>query len=402
MVSAGQVRVIGPLAPHARGLWEELRLRGYTALSARNLLRLMAHLSRWLSREGLELGELSHERVEAFSKARRRAGYTQFLTARALEPILRHLIRVGVLVAEEPRQVRTAIEQEAQRYIASLLREQRVSQGVAQGYGSIVRRFLAWHFGDEGLDLADLDASDVTAFVLAESRGHAVGTSKRIVTALRSYLRVVYLDGSVAVDLRGAIPPVAGWRLAGLPKALEAREVRKVLATCDRRTAIGRRDLAMLILMARLGLRRGDVAALELDDIDWARGELVVRGKGHREDRLPLPADVGQALAAHLRRRRSPTTCRKVFQRACAPSGALQPGAITAVVNQRFARLGIRPGGAHRLRHSAATEMLRHGGSLDEIAQVLRHRSHDTTAIYAKVDQRRLRELAQPWPRGAR
>jgi integrase len=158
----------------------------------------------------------------------------------------------------------------------------------------------------------------------------------------------------------------------------------------------------MLLLMTRLGLRRGDVAALELDDIDWARGEVTVCGKGRREDRLPLPTDVGQALAVHLLRLRPGGACRKVFQRACAPAGGLRPSAITAVANSRFARVGIRPGGTHRLRYTAATEMLRHGGSLDEIAQVLRHRSHDTTAIYAKVDRIRLRELAQPWPGGGR
>lgn len=402
MVKVFGVRVAGPLAPHAQGLWEELRARGYTALSARNLLRLTAHLSRWLASQRFRLADLTRERLEAFSDARRRAGYVQFLTPRALAPILHHLVGAGVLVVSEPRRCeRSAVEDEVQRYVGYLVQERGLSRVAADGYGSRVRRFLAEHLTGDRTAVVDLQAEHVTAFVLAQSRRYAVGTTKIIVTALRSYLRFLYLEGTITMDLSGAVPAVAGWRLSGLPKALDQAELRKVLATCDRRTAIGRRDFAMLLLMARLGLRRGDVAALELDDIDWVRGELVVRGKGQREERLPLPADVGAAVAAYLRGRRA-GACRRVFQRSCAPCGPLEPCGITAMVSQRFARAGIRAGAAHRLRYTAATEMLRRGGSLDEIAQVLRHKSHDTTAIYAKVDRIRLRELAQPWPGGAR
>lgn len=403
MVDPSSVQISGPLAVHALGLWSELRARGYTALSSRNVLRLMAHLSRWLDSQGLEPAELSGERVGVFCAARRRAGYTGFLTPRALRPILHYLRGAGgVSLPEAPRRERTPLDDILEPYVQYLRHERALTARVVERYAFVVREFLSTRFAEDPIDLAALTANDLTAEVLRESRRYGTSRTKFTVTALRSFLRYTYVKGVLAVDLTGAIPSVAGWRLAGLPRALDARQVRELLRGCDRRTHAGRRNHAMLLLMVRLGLRRGEVAALALDDVDWQQGELVVRGKGRREDRLPLPEDVGRALAAYLRSSRPRIDCRNVFLRRCAPLGALCPAAITAIAASCFAHAGLPQAGAHCLRHTAATEMLRRGGSLDEIAQVLRHKSHDTTAIYAKVDRMALRAVAQPWPGSAR
>jgi integrase len=195
-----------------------------------------------------------------------------------------------------------------------------------------------------------------------------------------------------------AVPTVANWRLASLPKSLSVDEVAALLASCDRRTRFGRRHFAVLALLARLGLRAGEVAGLCLEDIDWRCGELIVRGKGPKEERLPLPADVGEAIAGWLQRGRPRCAAREVFIRVRAPHRRLSPGGVSAIVRAACARAGVAEINAHRLRHTAATEMLRAGAGFDEIGQVLRHRSVLSTAIYAKVDRVSLRALAKPWP----
>jgi integrase len=244
-----------------------------------------------------------------------------------------------------------------------------------------------------------MTAADVTEFVLAACPGRAAGSAKLIVCALRSLLRWLHLTGVAPASLSIAVPSVAGWRLSGLPRGLEPAQLRRLLAACDRRTATGRRDYAIMLLLARLGLRAGEVARLELEDIDWRRGELAVLGKGNRAERLPLPADVGAAIAAYLRRGRPATAqWRSVFVRVHAPRRALTTGGVTMVVFDAAQRAGLGKIHAHRLRHTAATAMLRAGSPLVEIGQVLRHRSPLSTAIYAKVDRDALAVLARPWP----
>ena len=244
-----------------------------------------------------------------------------------------------------------------------------------------------------------MTAADVTAFVLASCPGRAVGSAKLIVCALRSLLGWLHLTGAVPVSLTAAVPAVAGWRLAGLPKSLAPGQLRRLLDSCDRRTLTGRRDYAILLLLARLGLRAGEVARLGLDDIDWRRGEIAVLGKGNRAERLPLPSEVGAAVAGYLRRGRPDTAQgRSVFVRVHAPHRALTTGGVTMVVFDAAQRAGLPKMHAHRLRHTAATAMLQAGSPLAEVGQVLRHRSALTTAIYAKVDRDALAVLARPWP----
>ena len=268
--------------------------------------------------------------------------------------------------------------------------------GVSEHYDSLnnrrtIVRGIAWP-----IDLEDLTAREVAAFVVTQSRQRPKSV-KRMVTALRSLFGFLHAEGLIGQPL--AVPSPAGWTRSGLPKALDGDQVAALLASCDPATRTGRRDLAILTLLARLGLRAGEVAALRLDDIDWRLGEITVRGKGNRHDRLPLPADAGQRIVAYLQDGRPGTAQgRTVFVRAQAPYRALTSNAVTTVVAYAGKRAGLGVIGAHRLRHSAATAMLRSGGSLTEIGQTLRHARPLTTAIYAKVDVGALRQLARPWP----
>ena len=239
---------------------------------------------------------------------------------------------------------------------------------------------------------------------MARCPAQARGSAKLTVTALRSLLGFLHLEGILPRSLAGSVPRVAAWRLASLPHGLARAEVERLLASCDRRRVAGCRDFAILPLLVRLELRAGEVAGLSLDAIDWRAGELVVSGKGNRAERLPLPADAGEAIVAYLRHGRPASAIgRAVFVRVKAPHRALSSSGVSQAVADaaRRAGLGLVHAHAHRLHHTAATEMLRAGGSLAEIGQVLRHRRAHTTAIYAKVDQRALRDLARPWPGGA-
>jgi integrase/recombinase XerD len=280
--------------------------------------------------------------------------------------------------------------------------ERGLGAATAEAYACFARPFAESRLAPGGPGLDGLTAADVTAFVVASCPGMAKGSAKMTVTALRSLLGWLHVDGVLSQSLAWAVPPVAAWRLARLPQPLEPGQVRAMLDSCDRSSANGRRDLAMLTLLARLGLRAGEVAGLRLDDIDWRAGEITVQGKGRRSERLPLPADAGEPVAAYLRagRPRPAGGERQVFLRVKAPRHALTSGGVTQAVSAAARRAGLGTVHAHRLRHSAATGMLRAGAGLPEIGQVLRHRRLASTAIYAKTDIAALRALARPWPGG--
>ena len=397
-----RIRITGPLAPHVEDLWSDLLAQGYTPLSSANVARLMADLSRWLERKRLAPGQLNEEQVERFVRHRKRAGYTCWRSKRGLEPVLACLRRLGVVPQLEVAEViQGPLDELLRPYDEYLLHERGVTQATADFYERVVREFLTGHFGSRAIDVGSLTATDVCDFVLRVSRTASVSYTKYKVSALRSFLRYLYVRGKLAVDLAASVPTAAGWRLTSLPKALTPEEVSRLLRSCDRRTHVGRRSYAAMLTMVRLGLRAGEVAALELDDVHWTRGEIVIHGKGGQADRLPLPHDVGTALASYVRRSRPRVDSRKVFLRVRAPQGALSSSGVKAIVTEAGRRAGFVPLGAHRLRHTAATAMLREGASLSHIAQVLRHRHLDTTAIYAKVDRNSLRTLVQPWPGGA-
>jgi integrase/recombinase XerD len=392
--TASRVRVAGPLAPFAAGFGQELGRLGYTPLSAANQVRVLAHASRWLQAQGLGAGEFTPERVGLFLQARRAAGYTCWLSERGLAPLLGYLRSAGVVPGPARAARPGAAELLLERYRAYLVAERGLAASTVGYYLAEARLFLA----AAGPDLDGLVAAAVTDFVRQQCCRRGTGSAKILVTALRSLLRFLHLEGVIAGPLAGAVPAVAGWRGGSLPRGLGWDQVTCLLGSCDRSAVTGRRDLAVLTLLARLGLRAGEVAALELGDIDWRAGELVVRGKGRREERLPLPADVGEVIAGYLRDGRGAGDCRSVFLSVRAPYGGVSADAVKAIVRSACLRAGLPPAGAHRLRHTAATRMLQAGAPLAEVGQVLRHRAASTTAIYAKVDHGALRELARPWP----
>jgi integrase/recombinase XerD len=267
-------------------------------------------------------------------------------------------------------------------------------------YSKQAKAFLAAIGGPEAV--SGLDAGQVTAFMVGHCRDRNTWSAKAMVTSLRAFLRFAHATGRTTVPLAGAVPAVASWRLSALPRGLPAAEIERLLAGCDRETAAGLRDYAVLSLLARLGLRGAEAAGLQLGDIDWRAGEIAVTGKGSRSERLPLPAPAGQALAAWLAGGRPACQLRAVFVTVRRPYRQLTPEAVRAVMGRACGRAGLQRRGAHRLRHALATEMLRAGASLPEVGQVLRHRSQLSTAVYAKVDQGALRPLVRPWPGAGR
>jgi integrase/recombinase XerD len=397
MFDPASVRFVGPLVPYVDGFWSELIRGGYAPSSARNLLRVGAHVSRWLAGRRLEASDLTVDRATQFAAHRRRQGYTQFLTPRALDPLLGYLRRVG---AAPPPAValETAVDRFVREYSEFLSSQRGLAAPTIRGYTDFARRLIDAEFGGEVPDWpCALDAAAVTAFISREFARSSIRQCKWVVTCLRSLLRYLQVQEKLERDLAACVPAVAGWRQAGLPKGLAPEQLRRLLAVHDARSLVGARDRAVLCLLARLGLRAGEVAALCLTDVDWRAGELVVRGKPRRENRLPLPLDVGKAVVRYLRLRPRVTT-RAMFLTVRAPHRPITSGAASTIARKALRATGITTGSAHILRHTAATMMLRHGASLAEIGHVLRHRHVDTTTIYAKVDFAALRTVVRAWP----
>jgi integrase/recombinase XerD len=389
---AARVQVDGPLARYAGGFRAELAARGYASSSAAGLLQLMAQVSRWLDEQGLNGHDLRPGVVQEFLEARRAAGYRRWLSSRSLRPLLDHLRGFGVApaVAVDPLAPVLAA------YRAYLVEERGLAASTVRNYLDVARRFVS-RVDEPDRTLRDLTGAEVSQFVLAECQARNVGSATIVVVAMRALLRFLHLAGITATGLAGAVPPAASWRASALPQPIDRRQAALLLSSCDRRTAVGRRDFAVLTLLLRLGLRVGEVAALELDDVDWRHGEILIRGKGRRVEQLPLPVDVGQAVAAWLRHGRPRCSSTRVFTTLLAPRQGLSRKGISAIVQRAAHRSGVVTT-AHRLRHTAATELLRSGASLPEVGQVLRHASMLSTAIYAKIDHAALSAVARPWP----
>src|ERR1039458_1133759 len=400
MIDLSGVLMSGPLEPFAPRFAAELSRQGYVQGSACQQMQLFAHLSRWLAVEGLMPDALTPSVFERFLEARRAAGYKNYLRVRPTGLLLRCLRDAGVApplpVVEAPE---GPVEVMLSHYLHYLTVERGLSPKYANACARLMRPFLQSRLSREGLELERLSGREVIAFVVEYCRQQGPGVAKDMPSSLRSLLGFLHLEGELERSLVGLVPSIARWQSASLPKRLESWEVQALLASCDRQTASGRRSLAVLTVLWRLGLRVGEVAALQLDDIDWRAGEIVIRGKGSREDRLPLPADVGERIAAYLRDGRPESaTGRTVFVRVNAPHGPLGSSGVRGVVTAAGQRAGLVGIHAHRLRHTAASEMLGAGASLPEIGQVLRHRWTKTTAIYAKVDREALRTIARCWP----
>jgi site-specific recombinase XerD len=363
-------------------------------------LRHAAHLSHWLADQQLAVRDLDDERVRAFVKHRRRRGYRDVSSPRSLVAILTYLRSVGAIRPEKPVPPATPLARLVAEYRTYLSEQRSLLPSTIATYAGLAERFTAARFRAGSLRWDRLSATDLHRFIV-QTRSKTMSSRRLEVTALRSWLRFLFATKRLHRDLASGVPAVAGWRLAWLPKPLTSEQVERLLALHDPTTPSGQRAAAIVRLLLRLGLRVGDVAGLQLDDIDWRAGEITVSGKTAQVTRLPLPPDVGRALALYLRQGRPKVEARHVFIREHAPHIGLCRAGVLGTVIKALRRVGVATGGAHVLRQTAATQMLRHGSSLAEVAHVLRHRSVDTTAIYTKVDRDALRTLCRRWPGGA-
>ena len=393
---------VGSIGPHLQGFATLVSQQGYCRATGWLKILLVAKLSRWLHRRRLPLNQLNEARIAAFLNARwkRLASHTGDQITMTL--LLRHL-RDEKIVPPPPLTNGSDIDLMVLEYQGFLISERSLMPSTTAKYLEVSRRFLSHRFPDGKIYLKKLQAGDVTDFVLHDTSHRGRRSAQLMATVLRSFLSFLLQKGRLAMNLAAAVPSIPRQRLAEVPRYLETREVEMVLRSCDRRRKSGKRNYAIFLLLARLGLRANEIVRLSLDDIDWRAGELLIRGKGARVDRLPLLPEVGQAMADYLQNVRPTCSSRRLFIQCRAPlEGFAGPGCVSNLVREALLRLNISPShrGAHVLRHSLATGMLRNGASLAQIGQVLRHQLPQTTEIYAKVDFTALRALALPWPGG--
>jgi len=391
----------GPLGPSLDGFAGLLFGLGFTKLSGQPRLRIVGDLSEWLGRRQIKAKDLKEQHVADFLKARRKKIRRCSFEAPALTLLLKHLRQTGVIPQPLPPPD-SALDLIQRDYAQFLIRERGLAQITLRGYLSIARRFLSERFGAGKILLNQLSFQDVVRFILGHTATRTPGGVQLVATVLRSFLGFLYQRGHLATNLAGAVPPVAGRHSTEPPPTLAPGEIKRLLRRCDRYSYTGKRNYAVLLLLARLGLRACEVVRLTLDDINWEAGELLIRGKGGREDRLPLPQDVGEALADYLQKRRALGSSRRVFFRHKAPRQELSSSTISGIVRMALVRAQLHPKrwGAHLLRYSLATNLLRGGTPLAQIGQLLRHQHIRTTEIYAKVDLSALRAVALPWPGG--
>ncbi|KPU94329.1 hypothetical protein APR50_10705 [Variovorax paradoxus] len=397
--------VEGPLVARIKTFTSRMMEQGYAASSVHVDTRLIADFSRWLKEVDVALPQITPGHVDQYLKYRvhhRRPREGDLL---ALTRLLTLLREEGDIAPVESLPIEASpADQLVEKFAGYLRKERSLVPNTIRAYVPVARRFLAERFGSGVANLRELSASDVVAFVRRVAASHHPRYAKTMTSALRSFLQFARYRGDLTSDLAAAIPAVANWSQTSIPRAIAPDHARAILAHCDIQTAVGRRDHAILLLLARLGLRACEICELKLEDMDWEAGQLRVRGKGGRECQLPLPAEVGDSIASYLQHGRPSSTDRHLFLRARAPIRELQPPqAIGAIVTAAFERAGIESSrkGAHQFRHALATQMLNHGASLAEIGKVLRHRTLQTTTIYAKVDLTALRALALPWPGAA-
>lgn len=392
---------LGPAAGYIENYTTLLRQLGYSPLTIRPLIQVAARFLCWTQKRHIPVRTLDKDKVERFLRGRsawctqQRCGLYRFLD----------MLRDQGLIPPERKQPLSPQQRLIKDYERYLLEERGLTGATAANIVPFANQFLLAKFRRSRTALSQLRAADVTDFVRRQTQKLSPGRAQLLVTALRSFFRYLLHQGKVTTDLAVCVPTVARWSFSTLPKFLPAGSVEKILACSDRQSPIGKRDYAILLLLARLGLRACEVVALNLEDIDWENARITIRAKGGRWNQLPLPADVGEALASYLRDGRPRCSSRRVFIRERAPqTGFAGSQSICALVRTALIRSGVESArkGSHLFRHSLATSMIRRGASLDEIGELLRHRSPNTTAIYAKVDLPALRMLALPWLGGAR
>jgi site-specific recombinase XerD len=393
---SGTRRKPGRMGPFVAGFQTSLSEQGYSGLAVRNMLKDVGAVGRWMQERDLQPGQLTPAVIAEFRIDCLAVGRRKVPSVKSFEPLLRFLRVEGVI--GEPPEPESPVERLLVDYRRWLVVERGLAESTVIRYENLARRFLQLDWVGDGAGVTVLTGAEVVAFLLRESERVSVGSAKGRVAELRSLLTFLFVRGLTPRLLTTAVPPVAGWRETGIPKALPAGHVQLLLDSCDRGDPVQARDYAILMLVARLGLRSIEVARLQLGDIDWRGGRIIVRGKASREDGMPLPTDVGRALAEYLADVRPQTSLRSVFVSCKAPRRGIRPDLVSDVTRRACDRAGLPRVGAHRLRHTLATEMLRRGVRLVDIGQVLRHRDLATTALYAKVDVATLRSIALPWP----
>jgi site-specific recombinase XerD len=389
-----------PLVLHLQTFATSLVEDGYADVTLRSKLWLLADFGQWLGRRELTVTDLDERFVEEFLNDEQRVHRGHLIT---LKQFLDHLRMRDIVPDPKPPCDKSPLADMLGRYEKHLRSERGLVTATIVNYQAPVRKFLVERFKEGPLPVGELKSSDISRFVLRHARAMSPRRAQLVTTALRSFLRFLFRNGELHANLAASVPSVACWRLSTVPKYLTPEEVERLLGACDRRTSTGRRNYVILLLLARLGLRSGEVVSLQLDDIDWRAGEIMVRGKGLFHDRMPLPPDVGEALSCYLRRDRPSCETRRVFVCMKAPRrGFAGPSTVTTIVRRALDDADLHPAfkGAHLLRHSLATSMLRSGATMGEIGEVLRHRLANTTEIYAKVDFDGLRSMAHPWPVG--
>jgi len=395
---------VGPLAPYLRSFARLLSQQGYTRHYLLRYLMLAARFSRWLKLHHIRSCCISSEHVSKYLRHRYRDRQSNGGDSAVLNHVVEFLRMKGAISGGKiSAQPSLPAERCARGYEQYLRQDRALARATILNYVPFIVDFLKDRFGTRPVRLSLLRAADVIRFVQSRARRLRGKRAKLMTTALRSFFQYTRLRGEVTLDLAAAVPIVASWSMASIPRAIAPEQTRMLLASIDRKTAMGRRDYAIVLLLARLGLRAGEVAALELSDIDWSAGQLSVRGKAGRRSEMPLPIDLGRAIAVYLRHARPPCSSRRVFLRAKAPIGGfLGASGVGSIIRHRLQRAGIIAPtyGAHQFRHGLASDMLRRGASLAEIGAVLGHQHPDTTRIYTKIDLKALRTLAQPWPGG--
>jgi site-specific recombinase XerD len=373
--------------------------QGYTQESIRRHLLLIADFSVWLKQKKMPIEEATHENTLRYLHYRAHRRCPRKGAKYALGRFVQLLQENGILAKDAPVS-QTPVEKLVNEYSLYLHQERGLAATTIRRYRWCARLFLTKQFGDRAARLSDIRAKEIIDFVRHEADQNST-RAQSMTKVLRSFLQYARYRGFIKLDLAAAVPTVAHWSMASIPKAISPEYARRALDSCDRRRPVGRRDYAILLLLARLGLRAGEVVSLTLDDIDWETGTLNIHGKGGQESPLPLLAPVGKAIADYLKNGRTHSDSRSVFLRIKAPiRGFKTEKAVSNVVRYALERAGIDSPrkGAHQFRHALATQMLRQGSSLAEIGEVLRHKDPDSTRIYAKVDLDSLRTLAPPWP----
>lgn len=396
----------GPIAAYLGSFAELMDAQGYALDSIHRQVLIASCFSRWLGRQGVGLRSITSDHSARYLRYRARHVRPCRGDAAALRHLIDFLRREGVIATENiPARRLTPAEDCVEAYEQYLREARGLAKATLTNYVPFIRDFRKECFGDGPLTLSRLCSGDVVRFVQRQVPRLHLKRAKLMTTALRSFLRYVCYRGDITLDLAAAVPIVANWSMTSIPRAIAADQVDQLLVSIDRGSATGRRDYAILLLLARLGLRSGEVAFLELDDIDWNAGQLRVCGKSGQRNELPLSTEVGEAIAAYLSSGRPCSTSRRVFLRAKAPiRGFRGASGVGSIVRHSLKRVGINAPtmGAHQFRHGLATEMLRRGASLSEIGELLGHRHPQTTKIYTKVDLKALRTLALPWPGGGR